>query len=425
MDLLTMFMLSKNKMISDQNMLYRSKKQLTSRVYVVVRKSFFCLIKSLDFLCKRPIKRKKRNFASSDKIIVSGIGHIGDTIFSTPVYGIIKDNFPNSEIWALVDSCGKELLEDNPYISRIITYDHFRLARGHGGILKKILKNVSEAIKIVRIFRKNKFDLGIDIRHFFPMTILLMYFGGIKYIAGFGNRGFSFVLDKQFDLAPDLHEVEYKVQAIKQLGLKVPSENEITLELYFDDNTILKVRTLLSSVSVDFNKPIAVIHPGTGQPSRLWSEKKWAKVANFLIEQDIQVILAGGKNEDNTICGILNIIGNSSNCWDMSAKLSLKEFAALTKIADFVIGLESASSHIAAAVGTPIVSIYSGTTKTSQWRPWGKKVFVVKKDMSCAPCHNFVGCQNMFCLRDIEAYDIIDVIRKKIIPDLSNQRDMM
>ena len=95
------------------------------------------------------------------------------------------------------------------------------------------------------------------------------------------------------------------------------------------------------------------------------------------------------------------------------------------RLIDFVIGLESASSHIAAAVGTPIVSIYSGTTKTSQWRPWGKKVFVVKKDMSCAPCHNFVGCQNMFCLRDIEAYDIIDVIRKKIIPDLSNQRDMM
>jgi ADP-heptose:LPS heptosyltransferase len=380
-------------------------------------------MKTVDFLGGCLKRKTPRSFSSPSKIVVSEIGHIGDAMFSTPVYSIIKKNFPNSEIWALVNSCAEELLEDNPNISRIITYNHFRLARHRGSILKKISENISEAIKIIKIFRNNKFDLGIDLRHFYPMTILLMSFGRIKYIAGFGNRGFSFLLDKQFDLTPDFHEVEHKVQALGQLGLMIPPKDEIKLELYFDDKTILKVRTLLSCVSVTFHKPIAVIHPGTGQPSRLWSEQNWAKVADFLIKQDIQLIFAGGKSENDMICKIMNIIGGNSKCWNLCAKLSLKEFAALAKAADFLIGLESASSHIAAAVGTPVVSIYSGTTKTSQWRPWGEKVFIIKKDMPCAPCYNPVGCQNMNCLRSIEADDVINIIDKKIIPGLNKQKN--
>ena len=401
------------------------KKQLTAYIYVLIRNLFFIATKAVDFLGCSLKYKKSRSFSNADKIIVSEIGHIGDAMFATPAYGIIKKNFPNSQIWALVNSCARELLEDNPNISKIITYDHFRLARHNGNTLKKALKSINETIKTIKILRNNKFDLGIDLRHFYPTSILLMFFGGVKYIVGFGNRGFGFLLDKEFALMPDLHEVEYKTQALGQLGLKIPSNNETKLELHFNDETILKVRTLLSSLSVNPRKPISIIHPGTGQPSRLWLEEEWIKVTDFLTKQNIQVIFAGEKSENRLIHKIMTGISSNNNCWDLSEKLSLKEFAILVKIADFLIGLESASSHIAAAVGTPVVSIYSGTTKTSQWRPWGENVFVVKKDLPCAPCYNPIGCQDMKCLSSIKADDVIAIIDKKIIPGLSKRKSEM
>jgi hypothetical protein len=42
---------------------------------------------------------------------------------------------------------------------------------------------------------------------------------------------------------------------------------------------------------------------------------------------------------------------------------------------------------LAVAVGTPAVVLFSGTNRVEQWRPWGRRIVVLRHDVACSPCH--------------------------------------
>ena len=55
--------------------------------------------------------------------------------------------------------------------------------------------------------------------------------------------------------------------------------------------------------------------------------------------------------------------------------------------ADAVVGADSAIVHLAAALGVPAVALFSGTNRSRQWRPRGKKITVLRHRTPCMPCH--------------------------------------
>jgi len=73
------------------------------------------------------------------------------------------------------------------------------------------------------------------------------------------------------------------------------------------------------------------------------------------------------------------------------------------KMSRLHIGVDSAAPHIAAAVGTPTVTIY-GPSDWRDWAPPGKKNKVVFPDMDCSPCHQ-KGCDGSGSSRCLETID--------------------
>ena len=55
--------------------------------------------------------------------------------------------------------------------------------------------------------------------------------------------------------------------------------------------------------------------------------------------------------------------------------------------ADLVVGADSGPAHLAAAVGTPVVVLFSGTNNPQQWQSTGRQVAVVRESVECSPCH--------------------------------------
>jgi ADP-heptose:LPS heptosyltransferase len=68
---------------------------------------------------------------------------------------------------------------------------------------------------------------------------------------------------------------------------------------------------------------------------------------------------------------------------------------------------------MAAALGLRTIAIF-GPSDHKIWSPRGEKVFVVRKEMNCSPCseEKFVQCKNLECLREVEAVDVVEGIRK-------------
>jgi hypothetical protein len=63
------------------------------------------------------------------------------------------------------------------------------------------------------------------------------------------------------------------------------------------------------------------------------------------------------------------------------------ELAAVLEASDLFIGADSGPAHLAAAVGTPAVVLFSGTNDPRQWQPCGEAVRVLRQPVPCSPCH--------------------------------------
>ena len=96
---------------------------------------------------------------------------IGDIILSTIVLENLKAAFPYSEIHYLTEDFAKRAVENNPFVSKILTFN------------KKDF-----VLSIIRKVRKEKYNLVLDFWSN-PKTAQVTFFSGAKYRVGFEKRG--------------------------------------------------------------------------------------------------------------------------------------------------------------------------------------------------------------------------------------------
>ena len=101
-----------------------------------------------------------------------------------------------------------------------------------------------------------------------------------------------------------------------------------------------------------------VISPCSSKAEKDWLIERYADIANWLIAQNINVILVGSpaKREQEMTAYIQHLAPNVQN---LVGKTSLKELAALLKLVDLVISPDTGSAHIASIQGTPVIGLYA------------------------------------------------------------------
>jgi heptosyltransferase-3 len=104
-----------------------------------------------------------------------------------------------------------------------------------------------------------------------------------------------------------------------------------------------------------------------------------------------------------------------SPIYNLAGKTTLREMAALLQMSRLHIGVDSAAPHIAAAVGTPTITIY-GPSDWRDWAPPGDRNQVVLPDMDCSPCHKKGGDGNgrSKCLDNLAVAKVQDAVEKII-----------
>ena len=93
----------------------------------------------------------------------------------------------------------------------------------------------------------------------------------------------------------------------------------------------------------------------------------------------------------------------------MLDKTTLAEFAALVECATVVVCGNTLPLHLADALVTPVVALYSGTDLESQWRPRFTRHAVLRRETVCSPCYLFDCPIGQPCL-DIPAAEIVATI---------------
>jgi ADP-heptose:LPS heptosyltransferase len=121
--------------------------------------------------------------------------------------------------------------------------------------------------------------------------------------------------------------------------------------------------------------------------SKRWPAERWRELLGTLIvEQQAQLVIVGGRDD----CAAAQEVTGAmpwTDVHDWTGRLTLPQLAATIEQADVLVGADSGPAHLAAAVGTSVVVLFSGTNSLEQWRPWGERVRVVRQPTSCSPCH--------------------------------------
>jgi ADP-heptose:LPS heptosyltransferase len=118
-------------------------------------------------------------------------------------------------------------------------------------------------------------------------------------------------------------------------------------------------------------------------PARVWAPERSAALVQHLADRGRRVVVTGGPGER----GLTALVAGPSRpeVTDLGGRLDLAGLAEVLAGADAVVVGNTGPTHLAAAVGTPVVSLFAPTVPAARWRPWKvPHVLLGRQDAACA-----------------------------------------
>jgi len=212
--------------------------------------------------------------------------------------------------------------------------------------------------------------------HQSPLPLaLLLRLAGVRRITGASVDYPGSLLDVRLrpgeDLPERLPEPERALRIAAAAGYELPH----------DDDGLLRLRPLPAAPAFLANHPYAVLHPGADADARRWPAERFAETAALLHEAGIRPVVTGGPDERALTSAVAD---GAPDAVDLGGALDLPGLAAVLAGADVVVVGNTGPAHLAAAVGTPIVSLFSPVVDPECWAPYGTRVSLLGDQD--APC---------------------------------------
>ncbi|MBN1804553.1 MAG: glycosyltransferase family 9 protein [Sedimentisphaerales bacterium] len=329
----------------------------------------------------KPDKALKQNdIRTGDirKILIIRIDGLGDIVMSIPAFKAIRTVFPNAHITLLAASPVKGLVELIPVFNEIIYFDALWMTKGY--------RKTSKLLETVSRLRKQNFDLVIDLRGDFRNNIFMSLLD-VRYRLGYDITGCDFFLTHTIPCGQSHHSVDMSHSLINYLGQSDMSTYDLSLSPAGEDRRFASDFLKQNGIDLeDRDKPVVIINPGAKWQGRKWQTRRFAALADKIIEKfDASVILAGSSGDMELVHQIADSMNNTPII--AAGKMSLGQYLALIKECNLHVGLDSGPSHLAAAVGTKVVALY-GPARPEAVGPYGTENIVVTKqeNFPCSPC---------------------------------------
>jgi heptosyltransferase-3 len=210
------------------------------------------------------------------------------------------------------------------------------------------------------------------------------------------------------------HRSEYLARKIASLGDARTASGE-SWDLSLTPDEYNRGRVALAPLSQCAG--ILAMSIGTKVDSNDWGEANWVDLLHRLgtrlpewglvaigakIERDrSEALLSHWKGARLNLCGLL----------------SVRESATVLKSSTIYVGHDSGPMHLAAAVGTPCVGIFSARNLPGQWFPYGNKHTVFYERTDCMGCHlDYCTEFKKKCILSISPAIVANAVVSKVHP---------
>jgi len=212
--------------------------------------------------------------------------------------------------------------------------------------------------------------------HQSPLPIaLLLRMAGVPWVGAISIDYPGTLLDLRHAIHDDLHEVERGLDLARAAG-GVPAPG--------DDGRLRVAFDARAAAGLVGPEPYVVVHPGASVPARAWPPERNAALVDALVAAGRRVAVTGGPSERDLTRAVAG--APRAGVTDLGGRTSFPALAGVLAGADCVVVGNTGPAHLAAAVGTPVVSPFAPTVPAVRWRPWGVEHELLRRDVPCAGC---------------------------------------
>ena len=347
------------------------------------------------------------------RVLVIQLGDIGDLVWSVPTFQSVKAAWPQAHLAVLVPYGLGDLVRTEPCVDEV-----FEIPSPAG-----LWRSVKENLSLIGRLRAGGYDLAVDLRTGDRGGVMARL-SGARLRVGLRCDDASTLRDLMFNLLLTPVEegvrkvygaAEQSLRVVRPLGVEAVTT---VPRLGVDAGALERVGRLLEEAGLEAQKgSFFTINPFSRWSYKEWVLKRWADLCRCLNETfGLPVLIVGSPAERGRAEGIVGHCPGVATSF--AGKTSLAELAALLHLSRLHVGVDSAPPHIAAAVGTPTVTLY-GPTDWKDWAPVGEDHRVVTaRAMACVPCYR-KGCREEGvnpCLEAITAADVMEAVRELVSP---------
>ncbi len=340
----------------------------------------------------------------ASNILLIQLGDIGDVVLTTPTIRAAKETYPQALVSILVRKPFGSLLEADPNLHEIIETEkaHVHAMREHSRFA-------------LRLYRA-RYDLVIDLRTgdrgaiMSFLTRATVRVGRHREKPFYHDLLFTKIVDNLPVAPPPVHPgADQSLRIVRAIGIDTADSMP---RLYLSPNDCARAAQLLAQCGLGHCARLVTINPFSRWKYKEWVDQKWGQIIDRLWEAHrIPSVLIGSREEAPRTMKIVD--GRKGRAFNLAGETTLGELAALIAMSTLHIGMDSAASHIAAAVGTPAVTIH-GPTDWRDWRICDDLHKVVHMDMDCVPCKQ-KGCdgkEKSRCLDNLGVEPVIETACK-------------
>ena len=302
----------------------------------------------------------------AERVLIVLLGAIGDVARALPLLARLRAGYPRARIaWAL-EPAAAPLLEHHPALD-----DRLVFARAGG------VRAFARFLGAVRDFRA---DLTLDLqRH--AKSGCVSFASRAPVRIGFHRRN-----AKELNWLWNTHTIDpvdprgWKVEQYLRFAdlLELPPAAPTGVALTATEET--QIETLLG----EHPRPFAAFFLASTWESRLWFAAGYARLAESLAQRGLDAVLVGAADasaiaaETRTLARVPLL--------DLTARTTLRETYGILARARLAVGPDCGPMHLAAAAGTPVVSLWGATTPARS-APRGSEDLVLVGRVACTPCY--------------------------------------
>ncbi len=307
----------------------------------------------------------KMNIKEFGNIAIFQTAFIGDVVLTMPLLQSVRNENPDAKITFITTPQAREIPELCTASDEVIVFDKRGKHSGFEGLFE-----------FIKLLKNKKYDLWISAHRSFRSSIISSFSSDATKIS-FKNSSLSFLYDHKIAYQKHLHEIERNLELLSPFGIK----SKVHLKDVETSVNSVKIDSIYDNGVPDYK--YVVIAPGSVWETKKWCEEYFVDLSKMFLNSGIKVYLSGSKS-DGELC---NRISKKSGAISLAGLTNITQTLHLIQSARLVVTNDSAPTHFAGLMNTPVITIFGPTSPIFGFGPRSDKSAVIRNEaLKCSPC---------------------------------------